>query len=183
MNPVKPDIMPHDLMGKVKFTFREFFSIPEDASIKRAAIGAFLVYLPEIPAYFIPSFTQAKNTGCAKDLKQGEGIRGLVTGGLEGLAVGAIALKGNLTTKRVVPFVLLGSVLQFMSSLIMPRIGEKAGTFVYNKRVYANKINEVVEIPFGSDPTQTQLTTPNNNSPQFKGRLPYSKFPSCNLKI
>lgn len=204
MNSKAIEEIPKDLIGKIKFTFREFFSIPKDASLKRAAIGAFLVYLPEIPAYFIPSFTQSKNTGCAKDLKHGEGVRGLLTGCLEGLAVGAIALKEKLSVKRVVPFMLLGAGLQFMSSLVMPRLGEKLGTFAYNKRKYTEKLGEIIDIPFGNDPqgevlTQiqtsqkpqapAQITAPQkpqalaSNQVQFKGAMPYNQFNRGSLKI
>lgn len=203
-SPIKEEI-PKNLLDRVKHTFREFFSIPKNASMKRAAIGAFLVYLPEIPAYFIPSFTQAKNSGCAKDLKHGEGVRGLITGGLEGLAVGAIALKEKLSVKNVIPFILLGSALQFLSSLIMPRLGEKLGTFAYNKRKYAEKLEEIIDLPFGSDPTQPQVQAlqkpqtmaslqakpqapqspqvPNINQPQFKGAMAYNQFHRGSLKI
>lgn len=184
MNSAKKVEIPKDLVGKVKYTFREFFSVPEKTSLKRAAIGAFLVYLPEIPAYFIPSFTQAKNTGGAKDLKRGEGVRGLITGGLEGLAVGAIALKEKLSPRTVVPFMLLGAALQFASSLVMPRLGEKLGQFAYNKRKYKEKLEEIIDIPFTGDQNQpTQLTTPNSNQPQFKGAMPYGAFNRGSLKI
>lgn len=185
----------------------KFFSIDENWSWKRNLFGAFLVYCPEIPAYFIPSYTQAKNTGCAKDLKHGEGVRGLVTGGLEGLAVGAIVSGKDMTARKIAPYFVLGAAIQFMSSLILPKVGEKVGTFVYNKRKYAEKLEEIIDIPFGNEPTAEQLTAlqkpqtpaqlaapqksqspqkpqaPNANQPQFKGVMPYNQFNRGSLKV
>lgn len=185
----------------------KFFSINEKWSWKRNLFGAFLVYCPEIPAYFIPSYTQSKKTGTAKDLKHGEGIRGLVTGGLEGLAVGAIVSGKEMTTGKIAPYFVLGAVLQFMSSLILPKVGEKVGTFVYNKRKYAEKLEEIIDIPFGNEPTPEQLTAlqkpqtpaqlsapqktqspqkpqaPNASQAQFKGAVPYNQFNRGNLKV
>lgn len=199
-----------DFLGKAKQVVGKFFSIDENWSWKRNLLGAFLVYCPEIPAYFIPSYTQAKNTGCAKDLKHGEGVRGLITGGLEGLAVGAIVSGKEMSFKKIAPFFALGAILQFGSSLVLPKIGEKVGTFVHNKRKYAEKLEEIIDIPFGSDPTTAQLQTaqkpqvpiqlsapqrpqspqkpqatqaPNANQPQFKGVMPYNQFNRGSLKV
>jgi hypothetical protein len=183
VTPVKPDIMPDNLIGKFQYVFGKFFSTDKEWTLRRNIIGAVMVYLPEIPAYFIPSYTQAKQTGNAKDLKHGEGIRGIITGGLEGIAVGAIVSKKEIKAKTIVPFAIFGAAIQFMSSLILPRIGEKVGTFVYNKRKYADKLSEIIDIPFSGDQTQPQLSTPNANPPQFKGRMPYSKPYSGNIKI
>lgn len=150
-----------DFLDKAKQVVGKFFSIDENWTWKRNLFGAFLVYLPEIPAYFIPSYTQAKKTGTAKDLKHGEGVRGLITGGLEGLAVGAIVSGKEMSPRKIAPFFLLGAIIQFGSSLVLPRIGEKVGTLVYNKHKYAEKLEEIIDIPFSGDPNQpTQLTSP-----------------------
>lgn len=173
-----------DFFSKAKQVVGKFFSIDEGWSWKRNLLGAFLVYLPEIPAYFIPSYTQAKNTGGAKDLKHGEGIRGLITGALEGLAVGAIVSGKKMSFEKIAPFALFGAVVQLFSSLTLPIIGEKVGAFAYNKRKYAEKLEEIIDIPFTGDQTQpTQLANPNSNQPQFKGAMPYAKPYSGSLKI
>lgn len=184
MTPVKPEEVPKGLYNVFKNVFNEFFSTKKEWTMRRNIIGAFLVYLPEIPAYFIPSYTQSKKTGSAKDLKHGEGIRGLITGALEGVAVGAIVSKKDIKFEKIVPFAIFGAAVQFMSSMILPRIGEKVGTFVYNKRKYAEKLEEIVDIPFSGEQTQqTQLATPNVNKTPFKGLMPYNKSYSGNLKI
>lgn len=197
VNPIKEET-PKNLYGLFKQVGGKFFSTSKEWSLRRNIIGAFLVYLPEIPAYFIPSYTQAKNTGCAKDLKHGEGVRGLVTGGLEGLAVGAIVSGKEMSVKKIAPYFVLGAAIQFMSSLILPKIGEKFGTFAYNKRKYAEKLEEIIDLPFGNEPTPEQLQTiqkppviasiqpkpqtlqkpqapqaPISNQQQFKGAMPY----------
>lgn len=190
-----------DLFSKAKQVVSKFFSINEDWNWKRNLKGAFLVYLPEIPTYFIPSYTQSKKTGCAKDLKHGEGIRGLLTGMLEGVAVGAIVSGKDMKAGKIVPFALLGAAIQLMSSLTLPKVGEKVGTFVYNKRKYAEKLEEIIDIPFGNEPTPEQLKTlqkpqtpaqltapqkpqaPNTNQPQFKGAMPYNQFNRGSLRV
>lgn len=187
--------------SKAKQVVGKFFSIDGSWSWGRNLLGAFLVYCPEIPAYFIPSYTQAKKTGSAKDLKHGEGVRGLITGGLEGLAVGAIVSGKKMSAQKIAPYFVLGATIQFMSSLILPKIGEKVGTFVYNKHKYAEKLEEIIDIPFGNEPTPAQLqatqnpqapaqlsapqkpNSPNNNTAQFKGAMPYVKVNSGSLKI
>lgn len=208
MNSAKIDIKPNGVLDLIKEVGGKFFSTNKEWSWKRNLIGALLVYCPEIPAYFIPSYTQSKNTGCAKDLKHGEGVRGLLTGGLEGLAVGAIVSGKEMSVKKITPYFLLGAVLQFASSLVLPVIGEKVGKFVYNKRKYAEKLEEIIDIPFGSDPTQPQVPAqlsapqkpqspqapallaapqkpqaPKNNPVQFKGSMQYNVISRGNLKI
>lgn len=204
MNSIKTDIQPKNLYEGAKQVVGKFFSIDEKWSWKRNLLGAFLVYLPEIPAYFIPSYTQSKNTGCAKDLKHGEGIRGLITGGLEGLAVGAIVSGKEMSVKKIAPYFLLGAILQFGSSLVLPIIGEKVGKFAYNKRKYTQKLEEIIDIPFGNElqgqvpgqiqvsqkpQTPAQLATPQkpqspaSNQQQFKGLMPYNQFNRGSLKI
>lgn len=203
MNSTKIDIKPSGVLDSIKEVGGKFFSTNKEWSWKRNLIGAFLVYCPEIPAYFIPSYTQSKNTGCAKDLKHGEGIRGLMTGGLEGLAVGAIVSGKEMSVKKIAPYFLLGAIIQFGSSLVLPIIGEKVGKFVYNKHKYAQKLEELIDIPFGNEPTPEQFQAmqklqtpqtpaqlaapqkpqaPNNNPVQFKGNMHYNIY-SGNLKI
>jgi len=183
VSPETTDVLSKGLYNGFKDVFNEFFSTKKQWTMRRNIIGALLVYIPEIPAYFIPSYTQAKQTGNAKDLKKGEGIRGLVTGGLEGMAVGAIVSKETIKVGKLIPFAIFGAAVQFMSSMLLPRVGEKVGKYVYNKRAYANKIDGAIEIPLGSEPMQTQLTTPNSNSPQFKGKMPYSRISGTSLRI
>lgn len=104
-------------------------------SLGKNTFAACLVILPEIPAYFIPSFNQAKATGDAKAIKNGEGARGLITGGLEGLAVGSITATKTLGPAHLIPFILFGAGLQFISSKVFPIVGEKIGKIVYNDKV------------------------------------------------
>lgn len=184
MGSVKPEEMPKGVYEAIKFVFGKFFSTSKEWSWKRNLIGALMVYCPEIPTYFIPAYTQAKGTGSAKDLKKGEGIRGLLTGGLEGMAVGAIVSGKEMKAKQIIPFVLFGAVVQLISSLTLPLVGEKVGKFAYNKRKYAEKLEQIVDIPFsGEQPQQAQIAAPNSNQPQFKGASPYGKTYSGNLKI
>ena len=113
----------------------KFFGLNENWSLgKNLFIGA-LVQLPDIPSYFMPAYTQSKSTGDAKALKKGEGTRGLLTGSLEGVAVGAL-VSGRKLVKNpltMVPYILLGAGVQFISSKIFPFIGEKAGQYFYRK--------------------------------------------------
>lgn len=121
-----------------KHIFYNFLAMDESWTRKRNILGALMVDLPEWPAYFIPSFTQAKTTGDAKDLKKGEGIRGLLTGGLEGLAVGALISGKDLKRKELIPCIAFGAGLQFISSKVFPIIGEKMGSFIYHKNLAKN---------------------------------------------
>lgn len=113
-------------------TTMEFFGMKKNWLCKRNLLGAFLVMIPEIPAYFIPAFSQARATGDASEIKKGEGPRGLITGGLEGVAVSAIVAGEKLTVGHIYPFVILGAGLQFVSSKVFPIVGEKFGKVIYN---------------------------------------------------
>lgn len=116
-----------------------FFGMNENWSIGRCLLGGFLVHSPEYPTYFIPAFTQATATGDAKELKKGEGPRGLITGAMEGIAVGALVSGGEMKLGReMVPYIIMGAGLQFFSSKVFPWLGEKAGRLVYDTR--RNKI-------------------------------------------
>lgn len=204
MNPVKTDIQPKGIVNIFKEVANKFFSTDKTWTWTRNILGAAMVYAPEIPAYFIPSYTQAKKTGCAKDLKHGEGIRGILTGGLEGMAVGAIVSGKDMKFSKIAPFIVFGAAIQFMSSLILPKIGERVGAFAYNKRKYAEKLGEIIDIPFGNElqgqvpgqvqtpqklQTPAQLDAPQKpqtlTSPQqqFKGLMTYNQFNRGSLKI
>lgn len=116
-----------------------FFGMNENWSVGRCLLGGLLVHSPEYPTYFIPAFTQATATGDAKELKKGEGPRGIITGMLEGVAVGALVTGGKIKFGReMLPYIVLGAGLQFFSSKVFPWLGEKAGRFIYNAR--RNKI-------------------------------------------
>lgn len=101
----------------------------------RNIAGFFMVHAPEYPTYTIPAYTQAKETGDAKALKKGEGARGLITGALEGVAVGALVSGAKLRVKEMIPYMILGAGLQYFSSKFFPWIAEKAGRVAYNKKM------------------------------------------------
>jgi hypothetical protein len=114
-----------------KEIFFNFFGMNENWPLGRCLLGAFLVHFPEYPTYFIPSYMEAKATGTAKNIKKGEGLRGIITGGLEGLAVGALVSGKKLKAQEMIPYILLGAGLQFLSSVIFPWMGEKTGQYEY----------------------------------------------------
>ncbi len=116
-----------------KTVYKYLGMVDKPDRLVRNIIGAFLVTLPELPTYFIPAYTQAKATGDAKDIKKSEGARGLLTGALEGLAVGAILGNDELGFKHAAPFVLFGAAMQLISSKVFPIVGEKLGVLMYNK--------------------------------------------------
>lgn len=115
-----------------------FFGMNDYWTFKRNVIGGLMVHSPEYPTYFIPAFTQAKATGDAKELKKGEGPRGVITGGLEGIAVGALVSGEFIKPKEMIPYIILGVALQTFSSMVFPWLGEKAGSYIYNKRMKTN---------------------------------------------
>lgn len=118
--------------------FLNFFGMNENWPIWRSMLGGALVHSPEYPTYFIPAYTQAKATGDAGELKKGEGPRGLITGGLEGLAVGALVSGKNLKPREMVPYVILGAGLQYISSKFFPWLGEKWGRAIYLRNLSKN---------------------------------------------
>lgn len=121
-----------DLKGHFKFAAYKYLGLTDKPDyLSKNMLAAFLVLLPEIPTYFIPAFSEAKANGNAKDVKKGEGYRGLLTGGLEGLAVSAIIAKGQFRKANIIPLVIFGSLMQFVSSKLFPIIGEKVGQFLY----------------------------------------------------
>lgn len=158
-----------------------FFGMHENWPVGRNSLGCFLVGLPEYPAYFIPAFTQAKNTGDAHELKKGEGTRGLITGGLEGIAVGALVSGRDISVKGLLPYVCLGMAMQFSSSKLFPVLGEKAGQILYRKKQTA--------LPKPDNPTNvspvSEVKTPLATAPTSFGRLQKQNIsrPSTGLRI
>lgn len=161
-----------------------FFGMNKCWNWKRNVGGIFMVHCPEYPTYFIPSYTQAKATGDATELKKGEGPRGLITGGLEGIAVGALVSGEILKPGEMIPYVVLGAGLQLFSSKFFPWLGEKVGRYVYNKRMADNaqyimqkketfkEKEQMINQVFSSNPTQ-KLSVPNmvNSRPPLNGSL------------
>jgi len=129
-------------MSKIGDLWKNYFGMDESWSFGRNALAFMLVQLPEVPAYFIPAYTQAKNAGDAKALKKGEGYRGLMSGALEGLAVGAIVSGKNMKFgKEMIPYVCIGASMQFLSSKIFPWVGEKFGSLQYVKKASKAALN------------------------------------------
>lgn len=153
-----------------------FFGMNRDWKLGRNLLGGFLVHSPEYPTYFIPAYTQTKATGDADDLKKGEGPRGLLTGALEGVAVGALVSGKTLKPGEMIPYMLLGAGLQFLSSKFFPWLAEKVGKRVYNKRLHM----------FGQNPVQKINEAENTvkpPTPKFSGMYNYGFNPKGNLKI
>ena len=217
----------------LKETFGEFLGLKEGGSLKRNLLGSMLVMLPEVPAYFIPAYSEAKSTGNAENVKKGEGARGLLSGALEGLAVGAIVSTAkdekllqkfaalantvidnvkdekvvdlakksfknvkdvkitengravvetakDLSFKRILPFVIVGASIQFVSSKIFPIIGEKIGKAAYKKNQAA--ISEQAP-KLAENPITKPIATINNNSKQLSPINKPQVFKSGYLKI
>lgn len=122
----------------LKEVFYNFFGMNKHWNWKRNVAGIFMVHCPEYPTYFIPSFTQAQATGDASELKKGEGPRGLITGGLEGIAVGALVSGEFLKPREMVPYIALGMGLQYFSCKFFPWLGEKIGGYLYKKKMWDN---------------------------------------------
>lgn len=159
-----------------------FFGMDENWPIWRSLLGGFLVHSPEYPTYFIPAFTQAKATGDAKELKKGEGPRGLITGGLEGVAVGALVSGKNIWNPReMLPYIVLGAALQLFSSKVFPWIGEKTGRLVYftrrNKIFHSSSVHEDFET-FHNKPKQKIAEFKGTNNPTEKPKQAELKTPS-----
>lgn len=147
-----------------------FFAMDENWPIGRCLLGAFMVHLPEYPTYIIPAFTQAKATGEAKELKKGEGIRGLLTGGLEGVAIGALVSGKNIKVKEMGPYILLGASLQLFSSKVFPWVGEKIGRSMYlMNKAEIKQTNTSFEKNEYSKPKVLNQISPLNPSPRYSG--------------
>lgn len=159
-----------------------FFGMNENWKLGRNLLGGLMVHSPEYPTYFIPAYTQAKATGDAKELKKGEGPRGLITGGLEGVAVGALVSGEMLKPKEMIPYIILGAALQFFSSKFFPWIAEKLGKMQYDK---ANAKQELQKKSLNL--TENTVENPLRQSmpaPKFNGKpSPYRNISGVSLKI
>jgi len=171
----------------VKDIFYNFFAMNENWPLGRNIVGGLMVHCPEWPTYFIPSYTQAKATGDAGDLKKGEGARGIITGGLEGIAVGALVSGRVLKIKEMVPYIILGAALQLFSSKLFPWLGEKVGRVQYDK-LHPKPKGDIVEkttMPvnkpanFAAKPIQNPMA----KSPAFKSKSLYSSNSSNRMKV
>lgn len=163
-----------------KEIFCNFFGMGENWSLKRNLIGGLMVHAPEYPTYFIPAFTQARTTGDAEDLKRGEGPRGIITGGLEGLAVGALVSGRWPKTKEMIPYICLGMALQFISSIVFPWLGEKTGQCLYKKN--QEKMSKTTPLETESIPLGDKKTiSPSNQYPTNLYQKQYA--PKAGLKI
>lgn len=163
----------------MKETVCDFLSLDDKGTVIRNVLGAILVMLPEIPTYFIPAYSEAKATGDAKNIKEGEGPRGLLTGALEGLAVGAINSKREpLKVGKLFPYVLLGAGIQFISSKVFPVVGENFGRSIYKKN---HPISKPCEKTI-QNPIELTTCTPVSQD-RFKGASMYATVKPGNLKI
>lgn len=170
-----------------KEIFYHFFGMNEAWPIGRNLLGGLMVHSPEWPTYFIPAYTQAKATGDASDLKKGEGPRGLITGGLEGIAVGALVSGRLLKPKEMGPYIILGAALQLFSSKLFPWIGEKMGQAYYKRnglQALATNALKTIE-PTNVNPVKNNLKPVQNpvaqNPATFKPV--YSPAPSVGMKV
>lgn len=153
-----------------------FFGMNDHWPLKRNLLGAFMVHCPEYPTYFIPAYSQAKAKGEAQDLKKGEGYRGAIVGGLEGVAVGALVSGKKLKFGEMIPYILLGMGLQYFSSKVFPWLGEKLGRMVYERNLNKKQNNPPPKKEVAALPSKTT----------FKGFPLYNKSQintSGNLKI
>ena len=167
----------------LKEIFFNFFGMNENWSLGRNILGGLMVHCPEWPTYFIPAYTQAKATGDASELKKGEGPRGLITGGLEGIAVGALVSGRILKPKEMVPYIILGAALQLFSSKLFPWLGEKIGRIEYDKMhpkpLGKKEANPVMPANFAAKPLQKPIANP----PAFKSKSLYNTNHSNRMKV
>lgn len=177
--------LPKDKVSQIKETksakeiFFHFFGMNDNWKLGRNLAGGFMVHAPEYPTYFIPAFTQARATGDATEMKKGEGPRGIITGMLEGVAVGALVSGGKIKAREMGPYIVLGAALQLFSSKVFPWLGEKMGQQFYHKRQEANKKNLEVQNPVKESVQPVQKP----EKPAFKGRNLYNSYPTGNLRI
>lgn len=172
----------------LKDIFYNFFGMNEKWPLGRNLLGGFMVHFPEYPTYFLPAYNQTKATGDAGDLKKGEGARGLITGGLEGVAVGALVSGRFLKVKEMVPYIILGASLQLLSSKLFPWLGEKMGGYVYRKRMSENPNKSLPQIDIAEnrdvEPLSFSQTVPSKVlTTPFKGICLYNKPSMGSLKI
>lgn len=172
---------------KMKEIFFNFFGMNENWSWGRNIGGMFMVHCPEYPTYFIPSYSQSKATGEAGHVKKGEIPRGLITGGLEGIAVGALVSGEKIKGKEMVPYVILGAGLQFISCTVFPWLGEKLGRYQYNQKmikqgkptVSATQTVEKIANVDNNKPTKPA----NPAKPSFSGKQLYASRYSSGFRI
>ncbi len=178
--------IPHDK------SFREmcfhFFGMDENWKLGRNLMGGLMVHSPEYPTYFIPAFTQAEATGSAGELKKGEIPRGLITGGLEGVAVGALVSGKFIKPKEMGPYIFLGAALQLLSSTLFPWLGEKSGRFLYNRKMAKRgllpaKVSDKNPIKTVKKNTTAQIGPKKDSSQKFTGKSPYSHTYSTGMRI
>ncbi|OGI19919.1 MAG: hypothetical protein A2287_10060 [Candidatus Melainabacteria bacterium RIFOXYA12_FULL_32_12] len=136
--------MRNSTLQLVKTSFQESLGIISGKSRKENAVAAALTFAPNIPAYLMPSYFQASKAGNAENIEKSEGLRGIITGGLDGAVIGALtARKKALTPKRISIFIGIGALLDYISSRILPPLGEKLGKKVYQLGQDKNKTAEV----------------------------------------
>lgn len=162
-----------------------FFGMDKNWPLWRNLLGGFMVHAPEYPTYFIPAFTQAKATGDAKDLKKGEGPRGIITGMLEGVAIGALVSGRAIKPAEWIPYIVLGAALQLFSSKVFPWLGEKMGQQLYHKKAASNSQKAEINTFDNQNPVKetTQSVKKPDSKQAFKGRNLYNNYPMGNLKI
>lgn len=191
----KHNLLKIDANKSLKDVFFNFFGMNENWKWGRNIGGLIMVHCPEYPTYFIPTYSQTSETGNPGHVKKGEKVRGLLTGGLEGLAVGALVSGEKLKGREMVPYIVLGAGLQLISSLVFPWLGEVVGKQVYKKRVASGKIDpnnvsfksnnlHAPDISAVSDNPLKPVDTDNpSKSTAFNGRIPYQNIYSGRLKI
>lgn len=167
-----------------KEIFYHFFGMNENWKWGRNIAGMIMVHSPEYPTYFIPTYTQTSQTGNPGHVKKGEIPRGLITGGLEGVAIGALVSGAKLKPKEMVPYIILGAALQFLSSTLFPWLGEKVGRGVYRRRVASGKINpEEQSVPQKKEIAKDLEKPQAPVKPSFSGSNPCRTFRSSGLRI
>lgn len=163
-----------------------FFGMDKNWKLGRNLAGGFMVHAPEYPTYFIPAFTQARATGDATEMKKGEGPRGIITGMLEGVAIGALVSGRAIKPAEWIPYIFLGAALQLFSSKVFPWLGEKMGRQLYLRRQESNKsemAKSELQNPDVSNPVKESVkSTQKPETPAFKGRYLYNNY-STGLRI
>ena len=135
--------MNNNTLKLIQTSIYESLGIMSGKNGKRNAIAAALTFAPNIPSYVIPAYSQASKTGDAENIEKLEGIRGVLTGGLDGAAIGALtARKNGLTAQRIGIFIGIGALLDYISSTILPPLGERLGKKVYQLKQDKNKTDE-----------------------------------------
>lgn len=137
-------------------TASEAFGQVKDVGFKTNTIAACITFAPNVPAYFMPAFNQASATGGAKELREKEGYRGILTGLIEGASYGMVTnavLASNETTKRTVNnklvkrtinfkrlgcFSLFFGTIDYVYSILLSKLGEKLGKAVYKSKHKSN---------------------------------------------